>query len=72
MLRSIAYCEARVAEIDQEFKRAIAETRKLDPTLMATMKECKKVDGMLKAGFGSGDITPEDYLGILKEVATKD
>ena len=72
LLRSIAYCEYRIDEIDKEMKQAIAETRRLDPTLMSVMKEAKSVSAMMMSGFQSNNITPQEYLEILNEIIAKD
>ena len=43
-----------------------------DAHLRATMKECSTAKRMLEAGANSGDITPQEYCGMLETLIKKD
>ena len=50
MLRSVAYCEARIAEIDQTLKRQVANGERPDKKLRELNKVCNRMKAQIEMG----------------------
>lgn len=72
MLRSVAYCESRIAEINKNIQKCIKEETRIDPKERAVLTACIKTKGMIEAGCAGGHITVAEYAEMLKEVLEKD
>lgn len=72
LLRSVAYCEARAAEIAAIFQKNIQAGVRVDPALRAINNACHKTKSMIEQGCQGGHITPQEYAAMLAELLQKD
>ena len=72
MLRSVTYCESRIAEINIYIQKCLKEETRIDAKQRAVLSACSKSKGMIEAGCGGGFITVQEYCDMLKELLEKD
>jgi hypothetical protein len=72
MLRSVTYCESRIAEINIYIQKCLKEETRIDARQRAVLTACSKSKGMIEAGCGGGFITVQEYCDMLKELLEKD
>ena len=72
MLRSVAYCTFRIQEIDKSFEEAMAKGVRVDRKMRDFLKVLHQQKALLEQGCGSGAISPQEYLAMLKEMLQKD
>ena len=72
MLRSVAYCESRIAEIKVYIDQCLKTETRIDAKQRAVLSACTKSKGMIEAGCGGGFITVQEYCDMLKELLEKD
>lgn len=72
MLRSVAYCDFRINEINKQFDECMAKGVRVDSDLRSLLRLLNKQKGTMEQGCASGAISPQEYLDILKEIMVKD
>lgn len=72
MLRSVAYCTHRIQEIDKQFEEAMSKGVRVDRKLRDLLKTLHSQKTLIEQGCGTGAISPQEYLAMLKEMLQKD
>ena len=72
MLRSVSYCDTRIAEINLYIKKCMKDETRIDAKQRAVLNACIKTKSMIEAGCAGGHITVAEYADMLKEILEKD
>lgn len=72
MLRSVAYCDQRITEINKQFDECMAKGIRVDSNQRSLLRLLNKQKGTMEQGCAAGAISPQEYLDILKEIMAKD
>lgn len=72
LLKSVAYCEFRINEIDENFKKCMADGVRVDKNLRELRKVLASTKSTIEQGCQTGAFSPQDYSNMLKELLVKD
>lgn len=72
LLRSVAYCEERIPEINAALQKSVADGVRPDPKQRALVKLMNGTKIKITQGCQTGALTPQDYMDILQEINMKD
>ena len=72
LLRSVAYCEERIPEINAALQKSVADGVRPDPKQRALVKLMNGTKIKITQGCQMGALSPQDYMDILKEINMKD
>ena len=66
LLRSVAYCDYQVAQINKTIQESIAKGDRVPADAKALNKLVTQTKGILINGCQTGQISPQEYCDILK------